>query len=168
MRPTLYQLSQPSNAWSPPGSDHSPLSHTRLLIHEGCSAGSCEISWIRVCSEPDVCKSPASVAEWLRRQTQVLVLVEGVSSNLTGCSKGFLFAARERISVSPVLCHPGRPRPPACAHSSSFFFSHLNCPSFSVRSTARCSRPVSVCLREGPYWCVRHVRSHSSVGRALV
>jgi hypothetical protein len=28
----------------------------------------------------------ASVAEWLRRQTQVLVLFEGVSSNLTGCS----------------------------------------------------------------------------------
>lgn len=27
----------------------------------------------------------ASVAEWLRRQTQVLVLFEGVSSNLTGC-----------------------------------------------------------------------------------
>jgi hypothetical protein len=28
----------------------------------------------------------ASVAEWLRRQTQVLVLFEGVSSNLTGCN----------------------------------------------------------------------------------
>ena len=27
----------------------------------------------------------ASVAEWLRRQTQVMVLFEGVSSNLTGC-----------------------------------------------------------------------------------
>jgi hypothetical protein len=26
------------------------------------------------------------VAEWLRRQTQVLVLFEGVSSNLTGCT----------------------------------------------------------------------------------
>jgi hypothetical protein len=146
MRPTLYQLSQPSNAWSPPGSDHSPLSHTRLLIHEGCSAGSCEISWIRACSEPDVCKSPASVAEWLRRQTQVLVLVEGVSSNLTGCSKGFLFAARERIFVSPVLCHPGRPRPPACAHSSSFFFSHL---SFVFCEVDRALFPSRVCLPQG-------------------
>jgi hypothetical protein len=29
------------------------------------------------------------VAEWLRRQTQVLVLFEGVSSNLTGCNNFF-------------------------------------------------------------------------------
>jgi hypothetical protein len=39
---------------------------------------------------PIIC-SKASVAEWLRRQTQVLVLFEGVSSNLTGCK--FLFFA---------------------------------------------------------------------------
>jgi hypothetical protein len=39
------------------------------------------------------------VAEWLRRQTQVLVLFEGVSSNLTGCIVAF-FGAPQRYHWS--------------------------------------------------------------------
>ena len=58
MRPTLYQLSQPSKLFYPHSND--------------------ELGGILF--------RPASVAEWLRRQTQVLVLFEGVSSNLTGCN----------------------------------------------------------------------------------
>jgi hypothetical protein len=65
MRPTLYQLSQPSMTWQNHINDRLTVQLQRALR--------------------PISSNLASVAEWLRRQTQVLVLVEGGSSNLPGC-----------------------------------------------------------------------------------
>ena len=76
MRPTLYRLSQPSISVGTPNrvSSWSPQKPNRTKKNVART-------WFA--SSPLV--NIASVAEWLRRQTQVLVLFEGVSSNLTGC-----------------------------------------------------------------------------------